>query len=93
MLFELHMQIYGIRYATIFVSYSLMVYMRENWSLLYHSVGQRQNLAVIYNRPLMQIVHNVSLEKELPAPQPMVTKRRPFIKKDPHLNSSNRPLR
>ncbi|WP_346087675.1 hypothetical protein [Sphingobacterium ginsenosidimutans] len=83
MLFELHMQIYGIRYATIFVSYSLMVYMRENWSLLYHSVGQRQNLAVIYNRPLMQIVHNVSLEKELPAPQPMVTKRRPFIKKRP----------
>ena len=83
MLFELHMQIYGIRYATIFVSYSLMVYMRENWSLLYHSVGQRQNLAVIYNRPLMQIVHNVGLEKELPAPQPMVTKRRPFIKKRP----------
>ncbi|MEI2272151.1 hypothetical protein OHD16_08390 [Sphingobacterium sp. ML3W] len=83
MLFELHMQVYGIRYATIFVSYSLMVYMRENWSLLYHSVGQRQNLAVIYNRPLMQIVHNISLEKELPAPQPMVTKRRPFIKKRP----------
>jgi len=82
-LFELHMQIYGIRYATIFVSYSLMVYMRENWSLLYHSVGQRQNLAVIYNRPLMHIVHNVSLEKELPAPQPMVTKRRSFMKKRP----------
>ncbi|MDF2515992.1 MAG: hypothetical protein K0R59_1288 [Sphingobacterium sp.] len=83
LLFELHMQVYGIRYATIFVSYSLLVYMRENWSLLYHSVGQRQNLAVIYNRPLMQIVHNVGAGKELPTPQPLVTKRRLFIKTRP----------
>lgn len=83
LLFELHMQVYGIRYATIFVSYSLLVYMRENWSLLYHSVGQRQNLAVIYNRPLMQIVHNVGAGKELPIPQPLVTKRRLFNKTRP----------
>lgn len=83
MLFELHMQIYGIRYATIFVSYSLMVYMRENWSLLYYSIGQRQNLAVIYNRPLMRVVHNISLEKELPILESMVKRRKPLIKKIP----------
>ncbi|WP_146190995.1 hypothetical protein [Sphingobacterium athyrii] len=82
-LFELHMQIYGIRYATIFVSYSLMVYMCENWSLLYHSIGQRQNLAVFYNRPLMQVVSNVSSEKELAVSGQMVTQRRPLIKKRP----------
>ncbi len=83
MLFELHMQVYGIRYATIFVSYSLLVYMRENWSLLYDSIGQRQNLAVIYNRPIMQVIHNVGLEKEIPSPQPMVRRRRLFIQKRP----------
>lgn len=81
LLFELHMQIYGIRYATIFVSYSLMVYMCENWSLLYHSIGQRQNLAVFYNRPLMHVVSNVSSEKELAVSGQMVTQGRPLIKK------------
>ncbi|MCW8311382.1 hypothetical protein K7A41_09115 [Sphingobacterium sp. InxBP1] len=75
-LFESHMQTYGIRYATIFVSYSLMVYMQENWSLLYHSVGQRQNLAVIYDRPFMQVIRSMEFEKELPAPQPIVAKRK-----------------
>ncbi len=75
-LFESHMQTYGIRYATIFVSYSLMVYMQENWSLLYHSVGQRQNLAVIYDRPFMQVIRSMEFEKELPDPQPIVAKRK-----------------
>ncbi|WP_104380932.1 hypothetical protein [Sphingobacterium sp. HMA12] len=82
-LFELHMQIYGVRYATIFVSYSLMVYMCENWSLLYHSIGQRQNLAVIYNRPLMQVIRNVSSEKELAVPAQRVRLRKPLMKKRP----------
>src|SRR5690606_13141847 len=75
-LFESHMQTYGIRYATIFVSYSLMVYMQENWSLLYHSVGQRHNLAVIYDRPFMQVIRSMEFEKELPAPQPIEAKRK-----------------
>ncbi len=75
-LFESHMQTYGIRYATIFVSYSLMIYMRENWSLLYHSVGQRHNLAVIYDRPFMEVIRSMEFEKELSVPQPIVTKRK-----------------
>lgn len=79
-LFEHHMQTYGIRYATIFMAYGLTVYMRENWSLLYHSVGRRHKLAFIYDRPMMRVVSKLDFEQPPLLPHPLKIKNKAPLK-------------